>query len=303
MSTIPQRGMDHDLYPFSPLPQRPRLVWPGGARLALWVVLYLEHWEIASPDGEHRAPGVQGPWGNFTPDFRTYSYRDYGNRIGIFRVLDVLDRFGIRATVAADAGACARHPHLVRACVDRGWEIAAHGLATPRMITERMDEETERSAIAHSIAAVTEAAGRRPDGWFGPEAGESTRTPRLAAEAGLRYIADWPNDEQPYAMTGAPPLVSMPLQPEFDDQQQLWMRQLPAWKWPDLVETAADRLLRDGETSARLLCLTVRPWLLGRPHRIGHLADALERIRGRAGVWQATAGQIVDSFLEQQGAR
>lgn len=301
MSITPRRGMDHDLYPFAPLPSRPPIAWPGGAHVALWVVLYLEHWEITSPPGEHRAPGVHGPWGQFVPDFRTCSYRDYGNRIGIFRVLEVLDRFGVEATVAADAEACRRFPALVEACVSRGWEIAAHGIAAPRMVTGAMDEARERAVIAESVAAVERAAGVRPAGWIGPESGESLRTPRLLAEAGLRWVADWPNDEQPYRLTGAPPLVSMPLQPELDDQQQLWMRQLPAWQWPDMVERAWRRLDRDGAASGRLLCLGVRPWLLGRPHRIGHLAETLSRVCGRDGVWQATAGAIADAFLDQDG--
>ena len=122
-----KRGMDHDLYAFSPIGERPALSWPNGAPVALWVVLYLDFWELSTPKEAHRAPDTQGLWGHLFPDLRTYSYRLYGERIGVFRILDVLARHGIRATVAAGAEICRRYPELVATCAAQGHEIAAHG--------------------------------------------------------------------------------------------------------------------------------------------------------------------------------
>ena len=289
-------GMDHDIYAFSPMPARPKLAWPGGKPLALSVVVYLDYWELATPKEHHRAPDVHGMWGHQFPDLRTYTYRLYGERIGVFRILDVLARHGIRATVAAGAEICRRHPELVKDCAARGHEIAAHGTHATRMITSKMSEAEERAFIAESVGAVTTACGVKPRGWFGQDQGESTRTPDLVAEAGLSYIADWPNDEQPYWMTLKRPLVSMPLQTELDDLQLLWMRQQATWRYPDVIETAASRLAQDGAANGRSLSLGVRTWLFGRPHRIRYLDEALGRLMRRRDIWQATAGDIAESF-------
>jgi peptidoglycan/xylan/chitin deacetylase (PgdA/CDA1 family) len=288
--------MDHDLYDYSPLPSRPRLAWPGARPLALWVVVYLDYWELTTPKGSHRAPEVQGMWGHQFPDLRTYTYRLYGERIGVYRILDVLARHGVRATIAAGAEICRRYPALVAQCAAQGHEIAAHGTFATRMITSRMTEAEERAHIGESIDAVTAACGKRPVGWLGQDQAESTRTPALIAEAGLDYIADWPNDEQPYALQVGRPLISLPLQTELDDQQMLWLRQQPTWRYPKLVAAAAERLAQDGATNARTLGLGLRTWLFGRPHRIRYLDETLAQLGARNDVWQATAGEIVGAF-------
>lgn len=292
-----RRGMDHPHYPFAPIPTRPPLRWPGGAPLALWVVLYLEYWELDPPAAAYRAPGVQGQWGSHFPDYRTYSYREYGNRVGIFRVLEVLDRHGVRATVAANAAACERYPFLVEQCLRRDWEIAAHGSHATRMLTSRMTEAEEREAIRAAVDTVGQATGRAPRGWVGQDFGESPRTPRLLAEAGLGWVADWPNDEQPYLMTAGRPLVSIPYQAEWDDVQLLWLRQVPTPRYPAIVREAFDALHRDGAASGRLLGLGIHPWLFGQAHRIRYLDEALGAVAGRPGVWQATGSEIADAFL------
>ncbi|MBV7483183.1 polysaccharide deacetylase family protein [Bordetella sp. BOR01] len=295
MTTL-QRGMDHDLYTFCPMPARAALNWPDGKPLALWVVLYLDYWELDTPQNMHRAPGTQGLWGHQFPDLRTFSYRLYGERIGVFRILDTLARHGVRATVAAGAEICQRYPELVRACAEQGHEIAAHGTHATRMITSRMSEAEELSIIQQARDAVTQACGIAPAGWFGQDHGESTRTPRLISDAGFDYLADWPNDEQPYWLTLPNPIVSLPLQVELDDQQLLWMRQQPAWRYPELVEHAANQLAADGRGNGRSLGLGLRSWLFGRPHRIRYLDDALSRLVHRKDIWYATAGEVANAF-------
>lgn len=293
-----RRGMDHDLYAYSALPARAPLAWRGGKPLALWVVLYLDYWELETPEGMHRAPGTQGMWGHQFPDLRTYSYRLYGERIGVFRILDTLKRHGVRATIAAGTEICKRYPELVRECASLGHEIAAHGTHATRMITSRMSEDEERAVIAQARQAVTDTCGVAPAGWFGQDQGESTRTPRLVSEAGFDYIADWPNDEQPYWMALPRPLVSLPLQTELDDQQLLWMRAQPTWRYPQWVEAAADQLCADGRTHGRSLSLGLRSWLFGRPHRIRYLDEALQRLTSRDDIWHGTAREVAGAFRE-----
>jgi peptidoglycan/xylan/chitin deacetylase (PgdA/CDA1 family) len=293
--------MDHALYAYSALPQRPVLRWPEGHRLAFWVILYLEHWELDPPAGSYRPPGIQGVRESIFPDYRTCSHRDYGNRVGVFRLIDAFDELGIRPTVALNAAVCQESPRVVQACLDRGWEIAAHGTHATRMITSRMTEAEEREHIESSLEEVSRFTGRRPRGWIGQEFGESTRTVGLVAGHGLSYIADWPNDEQPYPMMEGHRLVSLPQQAQWDDVQLLWMRKASSARYPGIVREACDVLLEEGAIHGRMLGLGVHPWLSGQAHRIKHLRAALADVMSRRGVWHADGQGIADYYVQWLG--
>lgn len=295
-------GMDHGHYPYAPLPERPALRWPEGARVALWVLIHLEYWELEPPADAVRDARLVNEFGNFFPDYRTYSQREYGNRVGIFRILELFDRYRIKATVAANASALARYPYLVEECLRRGWEIAAHGSHATRMITSRMSEAEERGHIADAIAAVERAAGMRPRGWLGQDFGESARTPQLLAEAGIEYVMDWANDDQPYLMTTRPPLVALPNQVEWDDVQLFWLRRVETWRYPALVGEAFETLHAEGAGSGRSFGVSLHPWLFGMAHRIRYLDEALKRITAADAVWQASAGEIAAWYRGQAGA-
>ena len=285
-------GMDHKLYRYSPLPTRPPLAWPNGARVALWTVLYLEYYELDPPEGSYRDPRYRGEFGNYAPEYRTYSTREYGNRVGVFRVLEVLDKFKLPVTVAVNAEVCARYPYLIAQCRERGWEFVAHGTHATRMLTSRMDEAEERAFIAQSIDAVEAATGR----------GAPPRTPGLLAEAGLDYLGDWPNDDQPYMLTLDRPMVSLPYHIEWDDAQLIWLRRIATWHYPGIVGTAFDRLYAEGATDGRTMSLGIHPWIFGQAHRIRYLDAALTHIMAHDGVWAATAGEIADAYRDRQGA-
>jgi allantoinase len=291
-------GMDHDHYAWSPLPSRPVLRWPDGRQLALCVVVLLEHYEWEPPA---TAYSLRRPSGGIfplpAPDYVRLTHREYGHRVGIFRVLDTLDRHSIPATVAMDALTAEHYPWLGRHCVRRGCELMAHGVAASRLVTSRMDETEERATIDRSVAAISELTGRAPAGWFGPEGAESARTPTLLAEAGFRYLCDWPNDEQPYALTtGRGDLTALPMFLETDDEFALWTRRVSVERWAELVVDAATRLHDDGATTGRLLVLTLRPWLVGQPFRIGALDEALRAVMGLPAVWAANGTAITDWF-------
>jgi len=290
-------GMDHGHYAYAPMPERKPLTWPGGARLALWITVYLEYWEPYPSKDSVRPLDVQGPWPVIPPDHRTGAHREYGSRVGIFRVMEVLHRHGLRATLAANASACERYPFVIQECLKRHWEIAAHGTHASRIISSRMSEAEERAHIRESLDAIRSATGRAPKGWVGQDFSESPRTPKLVADAGVQYIADWPNDDQPYIMTGGRRLVSMPQHAEWDDVLLMWVRQVSPHRYPDIVDDACERLLKDSERSGRLLGLGVHPWMLGQASRIRYLDEALQRICRRDGIWNATAAEVADAFL------
>jgi peptidoglycan/xylan/chitin deacetylase (PgdA/CDA1 family) len=285
--------MDNPYYPFSPIDRRPALAWPDGNRIAFWVLLAVEYWELQSPAGSHKDPRFVGEYGTYDPDYRTWTQREYGNRVGIFRVLEALDRHGIRATVALNSAAARRYPFLVEQCRRRHYEFIGHGSHATRMLNSRMSEEEERAAIRDALDTLGRTTGRRPRGWHGQDYGESHRTPRLLAEAGLDFVADWPNDDQPYAMTAGRRLVSLPAQPEWDDVQLLWLRRVATQRYPGIVAEAFDALHDEG---GRVFCLALHPWLIGMAHRIRYLDEALAHVARKPAVWHATASEIVDAF-------
>ena len=296
-----RRGMDHGLYSFSPLPARLPLRWPGGARVAVTVFLYFEHWELAPPTDAVREPQFGDTFGTFFPDYRTYTWREYGNRVGIFRLFEALDRSGLAVTVPTNSGACEQYPFLVEEMLRRGWEFAAHGAHATRMISSHMTEAEERTTIADSVAMIERHTGRRPAGWVGQDYGKSTRTPHLLAEAGLDYVVDWPNDDQPYRMTVGRPLVSIPNQAEWDDVQLLWHRRLLSPRYPEIVGEALRRLHDEAEASGRFFGLHLHPWLSGMPHRFPYIADAIARVVAIPNLWRATACEVAHHILRDKG--
>lgn len=296
MGGLREPGMDNDYYEWSPLVGRTPLRWPHGARVALCVVVCLEHYEIQPPEDAYAAPNLLGTLGrNPYPDFRTFSMREYGNRVGVFRVMQALDRAGIRATAAIDAATAERCPFVVEQCRTRGWEFAGHGQTVNRMISSRMSEDEERAYLRTSIDAVERFTGERPRGWLGPEFGESARTPALLAEAGLTYVLDWPNDDQPYQMhTPNGALISVPVSIEHDDTFAHWYRRMTMARWRRSVEEAFATLHEEGALDGRLFVLNLHPWLIGQPYRVSYLEEVLATLGGYADVWKATAGEVAE---------
>jgi peptidoglycan/xylan/chitin deacetylase (PgdA/CDA1 family) len=166
------------------------------------------------------------------------------------------------------------------------------------MITSRMNVEEEQRFIHESLLGIESATGRRPRGWAGQDSGESERTPRLLAEAGLDHVIDWPNDDQPYLMTVGSPLVSIPLQTEWDDAQLFIARRVHAWDYPRLVADAFETLYREGSS---IFVMGIHPWVFGQSHRIRYLEEALGLIGHRKGVWQATSDEVAEWTLKTLG--
>jgi len=285
---IPPRGPDHTVHPYLPRPARQDFLWPGGKRVAAYILLHLEHTEIAPPEGTHRDPRFRGAFFTGTPDWHGYSMRAYGNRIGIWRILDALDALRLPASVAVNLMAAQRHPEIVAACKARGFEPVAHGVSASRMATSRMAQSEERVtivAVRDGLAALWPGA----TGWLGQDHGATEATTRLLAEAGFAYGLDWANDEAPY--THASGLLSLPPPAEWDDVQTLWLRRVPVTRWPMLVRDALDRLLAEPQ-GGRVLGLGIHPWLLGAPARIRYLRESLDDLASREGLHIATAGAL-----------
>jgi peptidoglycan/xylan/chitin deacetylase (PgdA/CDA1 family) len=296
-------GMDHEHYDWSPLnASRPVLRWPHGARVALCVIVTLEHLEWRRPADSYQPPNLAGGYGPSPfPDVTAWSHREYGHRVGIFRVLAALERHGMPPTIAMDALTAEHYPFLVRHCLGRGAEIIGHGISVRRMITSQMSESEERASIQTALDALTRATGRAPVGWLGPEYGESARTPQLLAELGIRCVCDWVNDEQPYPFkVPRGELYALPIALPLDDINALWDRRLDLDRYRRMIEETFDTLYAEGASNGRLLVLHLHPWLIGQPSRIGALEAALRTIMQRSGVWAATGGEIIDWYRAQR---
>lgn len=285
----PGAGYDHSHYEWDPRRDREPRDWPGGARTAVMALLYFEYQELDPPEGAVSDGRFTGALGSYYPDFQNYSRREYGNRVGIFRVLDLLERHGVRATVCANAMAADRYPYIVERCLRAGHGFVAHGWSTNRMISSNMTGDEERRHIGECLDALENATGSRLTGWAGQDHGESERTPQLLAEAGLTHLIDWPNDDEPYAMNTTPPIVSVPNQSEWDDAQLFAVRKVDSWRYPEIFSSAFDTLHEEG---GRLFGFGLHPWLFGQAHRIRYLEAALARLAGQADLWIATSDEI-----------
>ena len=288
-------------YSWSPIIARPSIAWPNEARLAVCFLVSLESVDWVPPAGTSIPPTLKR--GNAypnVPDVHLTSPREYGNRVGIYRVMEVMDKYSIRASAAIDAGVAQAYPHLVKASVARDWDLIAHGIRSSRMVTEEMDEADERNYIEESMHAITTAATHPPSVWMGVEYGESSRTVRLLAEAGLKYVCDWPNDEQPYAMmTPEGSLISLPVMAELDDLHALHVRRWTLSAYTQMVIDAFDRLYLDAKREKRVMVLNIHSWIMGQPFRIKYLETIMQHIVGHEGVWVTTADEVVSSYLSQ----
>ena len=286
--------MDHGHYTWSPIVRRERLTWPNGARIAVAFVVSLGHFEADPPSGTFDPPTHRSPLRIMPPpDYPTVTHREYGHRIGIFRLFELFDAHAIRVTAAVDALTAQGYPQLVAECRRRGWEVIAHGVSQRRAITAEMSEADELAYVRSALDAVARVAGVMPSGWLSPEQSESMRTPGLLAEVGVDYLCDWANDDQPYLIGPADrPLVSLPLMQELSDVNLHWNRRVTMARWAALVMEAFDTLYREGQDSGRLLVLPLHPWCIGQPFRVRYLDQVLAYIRKRDDVWVTRGAEI-----------
>ena len=288
-------GMDHDRYAWSMLPQRPPVKWPHGARLALWVVPALEWFPLNMAGQPFKPPGAMQ---TAYPDFRHYTLRDYGNRVGIFRIMQTLDQHHIPASVAVNAAVAQRYPSLIQACVQRGWEIIANGQDMDHLHHAGLSQAQEQQWIEQSLQLLQSASGQRIRGWLSPAKSESHHTLDLLAQAGLDYVCDWVNDDMPYKMnTTAGALHAMPHPIDIDDYTILVQNHHTEDDFRDQLIDQFDGLYRESSSdNGRVMAISLHPWVIGQPYRIRALEEALAHIMQHQGVWAATGSAILDAW-------
>ncbi|MCB2006220.1 MAG: polysaccharide deacetylase family protein [Rhodoferax sp.] len=294
-------GMDHDRYDWSMLSARKPVAWPNGARVALWVVPALEWFPLDMAGKPFKPPGAMQ---TAYPDLRHYTLRDYGNRIGIFRIMQALERHGIRASVAVNAAVAVRYPSLLQACVARHWEIIANGQDMDHLHHGGLAHEVEQALVANTLKTLRAASGQAVRGWLSPAKSESSATLDLLRDAGIDYVCDWVNDDMPYPMrTAGGRLHAMPHPVDIDDYTILVQNHHTEDDFRDQLCDQFDVLYRESQTQGgRVMAIALHPWVIGQPYRIRALEEALAHIMGHAGVWAATGSEILDAWTAAQAA-
>jgi allantoinase len=267
------------LFDYSPIVDRPPLKWPAGAYLAVWVVPNNEHYELEMIGAK--------------ADVRNLSHRDYGNRVGIWRMMEALTDFGMRGTVALNAAVCRHYPRVLEEVLKLDWELMGHGL-TNSQANHELKPDDERRMIAETLAEIGRFQGTRPRGWLGPGLSETVHTLDLLQAAGVEYVCDWVNDDQPYRMRNG--LYSIPYTIELNDRPVFREPWTAPWDFERMIRDSFDVLYREGETHGRVLCLALHPFITGQPNKIGALRSALQYITSHDRVWLATGSEIIDAF-------
>lgn len=294
--TYPHRryGMDHDRYTWSQLKDRTPISWPNNKKLALWVNVPLQFFPLDQKGKPFKVPGgMTMPY----PDLRHYTLRDYGNRVGIYRLLKAFDRYGVKPTFAINSALAQRNPYLIDVIKERNDEVIAHGVHMDALHYGGQDIEQERSLIKESVETLREITGQSILGWLSPVRSESENTPDLVAEQGIKYICDWVNDDMPYTFnTNQGQLTAMPLSNELDDAFILMSNQHSEQSYVEQVCDACDFLIKEASTQGgRILSLNIHPWMLGQPHRIAKLEQVLEYITSQS-TWSESASNILKQY-------
>lgn len=278
-------------YEYSPITER-EFDLPNGENVAFWIVPNIEYFQFDQPRELHRL--VAEP-----PDVNNYSWKDYGNRVGVWRMMDVLDKHDIRATVALNSEICTQAPEIVEAGVERDWEFMGHGKTNSQPITG-LSEAEERELIRDVRDQIADTTGTQPRGWLGPARAESYRTPQILAEEGFEYVGDFVNDDQPYRMdVPGQELYSIPYSTEISDK----FFDGPNISGPEFEQMVTDQfdvLYEEGkrEGNAKVMAISLHPYLIGFPYRSKYLDRILAHITDHDDVWLATGGEIIDHYEE-----
>lgn len=285
---------DPGLYDYLPYDgERPRIVWPNGAKVAFWVAPNVEFYEIAPPTNPFRKP-----WSRPEPDVSGYSYRDYGNRVGFWRMLEAMQRHNVRGSVSLNVAMCQHCPEIIQACSNAGWEFYSHGTYNTRFMLG-MNEEQERAVIQDSIDTIRQSTGQKLDGWLAPALTYTDRTLDLVADMGLTYVCDLFQDDQPTPLkVSSGKLVSIPYSLEMNDVIAYNVNLVSPRRYGDIIKRQFDRLYQEGERSGTVMCIPLHPYLVGWPHRIKAFEEALAYIAGHDDVWFATGREIAQHFID-----
>jgi allantoinase len=282
----------HDRFPYSAITKRPRFLWPEGKRLAVHVSLNLEHFAYGEGLGVSYSPGLPHP------NTYNWAWREYGNRVGVWRLLELFDEFRLPVSLLLNSEVYDHCPEVVAAFRERGDEVVGHGRTNSEHQND-FDETGEKKLIDDVTAAIKRHEGKQPSGWLSPGVNPSDVTPDLLQEAGYRYILDWPMDDQPVWMrTRNGRLLSLPYPQEVNDIPMIVLHHGTAEAFADMIIANFDEMRRQAQQQSLVYGIALHAFLTGQPFRVKALRRAFEHMRkADDGVWFATTGAIADHFI------
>jgi allantoinase len=277
---------------FDPIVGRKKQTLPDGARMAVWVIVNVEEWDIQKtmPRTVLTPPAGGSPM----PDIPNWAWHEYGNRVGFWRLLETLDTLKITPALAINGTAIKAYEPISRAAVERNWEFIGHGLTQTNM----QHVKNEREDIIQTRAAIERITGRRPRGWLGPGLTETWETPDLLIEEGFDYVCDWVLDDQPvWLKTRTKPILNVPYTQECNDVAMMLIQHHAATEYRNRAIDQFNQIYSDSADSARIMALVVHPYIMGAPHRSRYFREALEHMRAREDVVFWTGERIHDWFV------
>lgn len=295
-------------YDYVPLPKRNPIQWPGGNGLAIIFTFNLETWDLTKDTDEPYYAG--GPAilpdilpGN-VPDYPNFSWREYGQRVGIWRLIDLFDEMGIAASCTTNAVTFERRGAMTDAVMDRGWELLAHNYEQGELLTKfAHDEAAERDVIRRSIEMYEKHVGRRPTGWLSSSLRGTLNTPGILAEEGFKFYCDIMNDDQPFMIrTQGGPIVGLPYSNVINDFTMLTRHNLTTSQYRDQLIEEFDALHADGKKTARIMNIGLHPHVSGRAGRISALRDFIAHAQSKTGVWWPRREEIADWYADNHEA-
>ena len=283
-----------DYYDPWPYRDRPKVVWPNGAKLALWVAPNIEVYELNPPANAFRTP-----WPQPFPALPGYSIRDYGNRVGHMRQMKVLDKYGVRGSISLSSALIDHHPEIIELCKERDWEFFSHGIYNTRY-TYGLTEDQERELIQDSIDSIERAVGVKPAGYLAPALSHSEQTVDLWAELGGTYTCDLFHDDQPtpVKVRGGQRFVSIPYSLELNDTIAYVVNKVEPRRYGQMIKDAFDRLYAEGDESGTVMCIPTHNYQVSTPHRLKAFEEALEYVTGHSDVWVTTGREIADYWTK-----
>ena len=288
--------IDH-FYEYWPITDRPDIEWPDGKRLAVYIGLNIEHYESGKP-----SVGILDKASSRDPDPPNDGWRDYGNRVGLWRITELLDRFGIRPTVLLNSDVCKYYPRIIEEGLRRNWSWVAHGRNSSMFIGNKVPQmrlEEERHYIHDVLSTIQIATGKACKGWLGPLGlGQTFDTFDLLAEEGITYALDWTGDDQPYPLkTFHGEIISVPYSLEINDLPLFLNRGITGPEFGLMITDQFDVLYRDSRRITRVMPIGIHPFIVGQPYRFKYFEQALTYLARQKDVWFATSDEIAAWYM------
>lgn len=282
---------------FQSMIQRPVLKLPNNARVAVWVVMNVEHFSFGK-----QGTAIQSDLNSY-PEIANYGWRDYGNRVGIWRLFDLFAELEIPVTAAVNGEICTLYPEIITAMQKHRWEVMAHGLNNSKGHSG-MDREAEIEIIDKTLGLLEEATKKTPKGWLTPEFSITESTFELLYSAGILYTADWVNDDQPYWYSlpnGR--LLAIPYTLETNDITLCLNNRFSGAEFAQAIQDQFDQLWLDGESQARVMTISLHPFIVGQPLRLKYLKQCLLHIKNQPNTWLTTGEGIYEWMVETTGVK